>query len=328
MKPPSKSDRGAESRSGAAATSSPSAWAELAQSDILTICARLTLIYLLLLRHGSWDAYAIVVAIAAPALLNRRLACNRYVWGAIAILTVARVVTHWMAIENHIYLATYWCLALAICLWLPDSMRVLSRNARLLVGLPFVFAMLWKGVLSSDFVDGTFFRVTLLADGRFRSLADLLAGLTGDAAHRNLLAIQQMTGAHVAPVGLMLEEPDGARILAAIMTYCTLIVESAVAICFLAPMGTLFSRWRHVVLITFCATTYLIAPVTGFGWLLVIMGLAQTSVEQWRLRLAYFATFAVIAIAAIPWGFDRPGSRPPQLGAADAIADGEMQNGN
>ena len=44
----------------------------------------------------------------------------------------------------------------------------------------------------------------------------------------------------------------------------------------------------------FCATTYALAPVAGFGWLIATMGLAQCRPGQRPLRMAYITVFVLI----------------------------------
>jgi hypothetical protein len=51
--------------------------------------------------------------------------------------------------------------------------------------LAFALAVLWKAVLSPDFLDGRFFRVTLLTDPRFGEVAMLAGGLTQDQLDQN-----------------------------------------------------------------------------------------------------------------------------------------------
>ena len=55
-------------------------------------------------------------------------------------------------------------------------------------------------------------------------------------------------------------------------------------------------------LLAFCFTTYALAPVAGFGWLLATMGLAQCRPRQRVLRGAYVAVFILILMyAEVPW---------------------------
>jgi hypothetical protein len=56
------------------------------------------------------------------------------------------------------------------------------------------------------------------------------------------------------------------------------------------------------VLLSFCAVTYAFAPVAGFGWLLLAMGLAQLQAGQIWLARAYVSAFMlVIFFVEIPW---------------------------
>ena len=55
-------------------------------------------------------------------------------------------------------------------------------------------------------------------------------------------------------------------------------------------------------LLLFCATTFAVAPVAGFGWLLMVMGVAQCERERKNMRSLYLATFSLILIyREIPW---------------------------
>ncbi len=82
----------------------------------------------------------------------------------------------------------------------------------------------------------------------------------------------------------------------------TLALEAALALVFLWPVDRGPSRARDGLLMAFCATTYAVATVEGFGWLLVSMGIAQTAPGQRRTRLLYLATFVLIFVyREIPW---------------------------
>ncbi len=106
-------------------------------------------------------------------------------WLALAILVAVRVVVEWPLPDNHIYLLAYWCLAVAMALRFADSSRQLARSSRLLLGLVFAFAVLWKAVLSPDYRDGRFFAVTLLTDDRFSEVVQLIGGLSDAQLREN-----------------------------------------------------------------------------------------------------------------------------------------------
>ena len=59
---------------------------------------------------------------------------------------------------------------------------------------------------------------------------------------------------------------------------------------------------RHVLLLAFCLVTYAFAPVAGFGWLLLVMGAAQTDAGERWLRRAYVVAFLVVLFySEVPW---------------------------
>ena len=52
----------------------------------------------------------------------------------------------------------------------------------------------------------------------------------------------------------------------------------------------------------FCGVTYAFAPVAGFGWLLLVMGMAQTDGAQIWLQRFYVAAFLVVMFyCEVPW---------------------------
>jgi hypothetical protein len=46
----------------------------------------------------------------------------------------------------------------------------------------------------------------------------------------------------------------------------------------------------------FCAGTYAIAPVPGFGWLLLAMGMAQCPPDARTTRALYLVCFALVVL--------------------------------
>ena len=74
------------------------------------------------------------------------------------------------------------------------------------------------------------------------------------------------------------------------------------ALSFLWPLERGISKFRDIFLIIFCVTTYAVATVQGFGWLLIAMGVAQTEPGRWKTRIAYVVIYALIIFyAEVPW---------------------------
>jgi hypothetical protein len=80
------------------------------------------------------------------------------------------------------------------------------------------------------------------------------------------------------------------------------LLEGAVAVAFLWPGDRGLTKLRNILLLTFCATTYTVAPVEGFGWLLVAMGVVQCEPKRRLLLLCYLVAFGLILFyREVPW---------------------------
>ena len=213
-----------------------------------------------------------------------------------------RIADDWPLADNHIYLLAYWCLAIALALRSLDAVRTLALTSRWLVGLAFVFAVIWKAFLSPDFLDGRFFRVTLLTDPRFGEAAMLIGGLSAAASSR-----ADRAGVHLAPArrrATRLRRPSSNHHGSAIARcrrgeFCPSKrgrhPDAAVAD---APVSAL----KHAALLMFCGVTYAFAPVAGFGWLLLVMGLAQTTERAGLASALLRGGFLVVLFySEVPW---------------------------
>jgi hypothetical protein len=279
------------------------AWLDAERSD-LTL--GVSLLFFLLFPIGDGVVRALSIALAVAGLLHAGTRRAPAVWGLLALLATWRVVDAWPLPDNHAYLLVYWCLALCLSRRASDSEGSQALSARWLVALVFAFAAAWKLVLSDDYLD-VFYRVLLLGDERFADLAIAVGGLAPAdlAANRDAVA----GGALESPFPLV--EPPRFRALAAALTWGSALSESALAALFAAPLGSRLRWLRDAGLVVFCAVTYAIAPVAGFGWLLLAMGFAQCPAGRPRLRLLYLAGFGLVvlhdAIAWIPLVGGAPG---------------------
>jgi len=271
-------------------------------ASLLALPLRLTLIHLLLRPMGPWPVRAAMLGLAAAGLLSSRVLVAPATWLAFAGLVGVRLVVEWPLPDNHIYLLAYWCLAAAIALAGPGARPALARSSRALIGLAFACAIVWKAGLAPDYLDGRFFRVTLLTDDRFADAARLIGGLSEQqlqADRRYLTALPE--GAELLDPPRLVE-PRRLRLLAWAATWLGLAMESALAVLYLVPGGGRWETLRHLALLSFCAVTYALAPVAGFGWLLLVMGLAAAGRGRRLLDGAYVAAFLlVLAYSEVPW---------------------------
>jgi hypothetical protein len=172
----------------------------------------------------------------------------------------------------------------------------------LLIGFAFSLAVLWKGLLSPDFLDGRFFRVTMETDPRFESTTMLIGGLRKEELKNNRDFLYPLPeGAELLNPPRLIE-PRRLQVFAAATTWVALLLEATVALLFLLPVRERFQTIRHSALLLFCLVTYPFAPVAGFGWLLLVMGLAQCREDQKTLQGIYIICyFLVLLFAEIPW---------------------------
>ena len=263
---------------------------------------RLTAIALLLRPMGEWYVRPAILALAMLALISPAALKRPWLWNALAVLIAVRIAGDWPLSDNHIYLLAYWCLAIGLASAAPLPAAALARNSRLLIGLAFAFAVIWKAVLAPDFLDGRFFRVTLLTDPRFEDAAVLIGGLSRDQVRANREALAAVAEGAVPIEPPAIVETPQLRRLASVSTFGILFLESAVSIVMLLPTGLPTLALRHLLLLSFCAVTYAFAPVAGFGWLLLAMGLAQCQDEWTLLRVIYIGMFVLVLFySEVPW---------------------------
>ena len=262
----------------------------------------LTAIILLLRPFEIWWIAPFVLAAACLSLVFRRVRRAPATWLLVSALVAARIVVVWPLSDNHIYLLAYWCLAIGLALSDSRPTATLSASSRWLLGAAFAMAVVWKAVLSPDYVDGRFFRVTLLTDERFADAALVFGGLS----HQQM--VENRTFLEPLPEGAALlnppdfVEPPRLRAFATLATWGGLLLEALIALLCLIPAGGRIQLARLAALLAFCVTTYALAPVAGFGWLIATMGLAHCPLNQPRWRGAFIAVFVLILLySEIPW---------------------------
>ena len=154
-------------------------------------------------------------------------------------------------------------------------------------------------MLAPDFLDGRFFRVTLLTDPRFGEAAMLLGGLSQEELGANRRALSPL------PEGAALGDAAADRRDAApardgrVSTWGILAAGGGGR---RRDAGTRGGGYATRCCWCSACVTYAFAPVAGFGWVLLVMGLTQTSDDDVWLRRLYVATFLVILFySEVPW---------------------------
>jgi hypothetical protein len=277
-------------------------WATLAGVDRLDLATRLTLILFLVsdwVVSSDWVFSLPLRILGLAGLLvppwNRRLG----LWLLVLACMAAKTVANWWTQDNHHFLLTYWCVAVCLALPLPDDERdgVLARSAKLLLGLSFLFASLWKGVLSPDFIDGSYFHYTFLTDDRFTDMAAIIGQLPDAAITHNRTELGRLYGA-ADVTAVTLQSTPLLRTTTRLVTWWTQAIETALAVTFLWPGSGGLARLRNWVLLVFAWTTYPTVPNVGvsFGWTLMIVGTAATDPDDRLARMLYAVTCAVLMV--------------------------------
>ena len=201
----------------------------------VALALRLTLLEILLRPAAAWPLRTALLVLAGLALVHGRLLLAPLTWLLLAALAGLRLVVDWPLADNHAYLLAYWCLAVALAALVADAHRSLASSARWLVGLAFAFAVLWKAFLSPDYLDGRFFRVTLIQDPRFADVAMLLGGLSPEELEENRESLEPLPEGAELVDARVLVEPPAFRRLAGALTWGGLALEALVAAAFLLP---------------------------------------------------------------------------------------------
>ena len=263
--------------------------------DLFELGAAMTLVMLVLSLHdAAWQVELGVATLAVVPLVIRPMMRNPFIWlGLAAVLGIWEFHT-WYSQNNHDFLKLYWCLGVGLSLLLADPSKALRVNARVLIGLCFLFACLWKAV-SSDYVNDAFFNYFLLQDSRFTLLTEYVAGVDHLAHLSGQLERVAFTAFGDPTASLPVPLAASVQWLAPLMTWWTLFIEGAVALLFLCPTRFKLSKLRDPVLLVFILSTYFVAPILYFAWILIAMGIIQCDREAFRYwPVGYVAAFTLI----------------------------------
>jgi hypothetical protein len=241
---------------------------------------------------------ALLVVLLVPSMAKRPA-----LWGLLAVMASITLVQERDLADNHKYLLCYWLWVMCIA-HIPEGQeprnRIIEFNARFFLIFIFLGAALQKFV-SSSYMSGAMFELELLLDSRFHALAHLL-GIDAELGDESLTRVLLLKNpyAHVLNDKVMLLSNDYVHFVAKLITLYDLYVQVA--------LGALFLfRWYitdligHLLLLFFILTTYIQAPVLGFGFTLSILGFALAKERSQFLSTAYlFSMVAVLAYQA-PW---------------------------
>ncbi|MFC1706177.1 hypothetical protein ACFL59_05040 [Planctomycetota bacterium] len=271
----------------------------LSDMDPIDLVTRLTLLLLLLSTDVVGDAWQLKGALRVLALLGLLappLNRNRGLWLLVTVFLGARTYYDLWTQPDHAFLLTYWALALFLSLGLKDAGKALATSAKLLLGFCFLFATLWKLLLSPEFMDGTSLCYALMTDVRLQDVGVLLGGMKDTFYEHNLQELARLGDPKVAVEAVTLQGSKELLALAKTASMCVVAVEAALAVTLLWPGRWGPARLRDALLLLFGITLGLIPLGVGFGFVLMILGAAQCEPDRKRTRFLYVATCALIVV--------------------------------
>ena len=270
----------------------------------ISICLALSAVLVIINGHTLWwvkgPCYALMVAALAVPVLQTR----PWLWFATAFFVGCGTINEWATADNHKYLMAYWLIAVGcVCVAKADFRReVLYSNGRWLMVAVMGFATFWK-LTSSSYMLGDFFEYTFLTDQRFRGFVAFMTDVSPQQLAENTALVDRL---HFSPeLDLSphsLNTSSQVHWLARLTTWWTVLIEGTTMVLFLLPTKFKYGWLRHVVLLGFAATTYAIAPVAGFGCLLMLLGMSQCIDRHKSFFSVYVAMFIAIEVAAVVVG--------------------------
>lgn len=285
----------------AAETTGPGFWetvrAELLDGDQVDLVLRLTALLAMANAVKPFAPKIVVALMMGATLFSRTLLRSRGWWLMVTFFVVSTTSMRWYTADNHKWLWGYWLFACAIAAGERGDVarRVLAFNGRWLMGLCMLAATIWK-IVGWQYFDGSFFVYTLHFDSRFAIVTQQL----GQPGHAYQDARQAFGRVASSLQPQSVTHTQAMLAFALFACYWTIFIEALWSLAFCSTRPRWLHDKRDLVALVFIATTYFLAPVHGFGSLLVVMGLAQCPVDKWRTRLGYLAALVMLHVA-YPW---------------------------
>lgn len=269
----------------------------------LTVVTSLTLATLVF--HGFHHAYFVIPfqLLAVAFLVVPSLQRNGTFWFLVACFSGAAVWLNWAYADNHKYLLFFWTVVLFLAFEQPEDQRpgLVRQGAHYLLFFTMAMAVVQK-TLAPDYLSGEFFTFALMTDGRFTAFTSLVTGATPDMLAENQALYRQALDPVNAGAALpALSAGEGMRRLASVITWVNYLDQLAIAVLLLLPLTAGWQVVKHLLLMAFIVPVYLIAPVIGFGWLIIIWGYCLVPERIAYMRAGYVGLFLLLCLYEFPW---------------------------
>lgn len=265
--------------------------------------ASLTLFLAVVFGFSAWfyawpSQLCLLLVLLVPALVREPL-----LWGVLAGLASLAVLIDRDLADNHKYLLCYWLWVMCIAhIAQREGLRdqIIGFNARFLLVFIFLGAALQK-LISVSYMSGAMFELHLLLDSRFHAFAHLVgidAALAEESVRRLLLIKNPYV--QVLDNKIILATNDHVNFIAKLITWYDVYVQVAIGALFLF-CRRITDLIAHALLLFFIFTTYLPAPVFGFGVTLSVLGFALVKERSQILTAAYLLSIVAVLCYQMPW---------------------------
>lgn len=275
----------------------------LRETPLFDAVAALTLF--LTIVFGFDNAFFRVASQVAllAVLLHWPLLRRTEFWAILAVVGTAVLIDKWYVADNHKYLLVYWLWVLTIASRYDTEAgknRVLLFNARFFLVFIFLAAVLQK-LFSPSYMSAAMFEMHLLLDERFKAFAHLMGidKSVTDAALYSFATLQSPF-TEVQNNEILLPASEHSRLLALVITWYDWLVQIFIGLLFI-PKRRVTDLLAHSALLFFIVTTYLPAPVFGFGWTLAILGFTVAKIPFPRIAVGYLVACVAVILYQTPW---------------------------
>jgi hypothetical protein len=230
---------------------------------------------------------ALSLTIFAP-----KVAVRPSLWWLMAGVWLAAIVAAPVRMEDHVFLFAVWLVALAMSLQRAretDFLDSIAWQARMLIGATFTIAVAWK-IYFGEFVSGMAMWSFAVVDRRFLPIASL-AGQSSSERSDDHQRISDLLSGSITTV-----TPGSSAVInrLAVIAVVALLLETLVALSYLAEDSSRLAPLRLPSLAVFGALTYAIVPVMAFAALLSTLAIATT---RWRREAMWI--FPLLLLVAV-----------------------------
>ncbi|MEY2532069.1 MAG: hypothetical protein QOI96_2154 [Verrucomicrobiota bacterium] len=271
--------------------------------ELVQVVSLLTLFLAVIFGFEDWLFETTARICLLLFLLRPNAIRNPVFWLALSLSGTVVIIMDWQAADNHKYLLLYWLWVLFFCHLFTEpeqKRRTIVFNARFFLCFIFLAAVAQK-LSSPTYRSGEMFEYFLYVDSRFTAFGKLIGidPSVPDAVQKSV-AFFRSPFSQVINNELVLPGCDRARVAALAFTWWDVSLQLLIG-SLLLVRRPVTDKFAHILLLFFILTTYLPAPVFGFGWILGIMGFALAKEKFPRIAAVYMICFVVILLYQVPW---------------------------